>query len=59
MRDKCKGCYYARWVNVGVGGEMMLACEYILNEYKKRPCKPGASCTVYRPRKKWRGGRWV
>jgi hypothetical protein len=57
MRSKCERCYYSRMVNVGANGQMMLACEYILHEYERRPCKPGAECTVYRPRRGWRRER--
>ena len=50
MRDKCNKCFYSCPVNVGEDCEMMRACVYILIRGEKRPCKPGAACTVYEPR---------
>jgi len=49
MADKCKTCIFSSEVNVGEDGEMLRACTYILYHGKRRPCKPGKDCTVYRP----------
>lgn len=49
MKDKCAGCRYSVSVDMGDGGEMLRACVYILRHGERRPCPPGADCTVYRP----------
>jgi hypothetical protein len=58
MRDKCRSCVYGGMVNVGQEGEMMWACQYILQEYERRPCRPGKECTVYQPRRRGRKKIW-
>ena len=59
MRDKCNNCRYSCQVNVGEDSEMLRACVYILVRAEHRPCKPGADCTVYEPRKGWRSAQWL
>ena len=44
---KCRSCKYARQVSVGIDGEMLSACIYIILAGKHRPCPPGEECTVY------------
>lgn len=37
----CKGCGHYR------GGNGLYICEYLLDEGRKRPCKPGKGCTCH------------
>lgn len=43
----CAGCFHWRgW------SENSICCNYIFDEDRRRPCPPGAECTVKRPRGK-------
>lgn len=37
----CEGCFYWRSLN-----ENLSACNYFLDTGTRRPCEPGAGCTV-------------
>ena len=45
----CEGCRYSVPIYMGDGDELMDCCVYILRAGRKRPCMPGAECTVYEP----------
>ena len=46
-RTGCEGCRYSVPIYMGDGDELMDCCVYILRTGRKRPCIPGAGCTVY------------
>ena len=46
-RTGCEGCRYCVPIYIGDGDELLSCCVYILRTGRKRPCKPGAGCTVY------------
>ena len=46
-RVGCEGCRYCVPIYIGDGDELLNCCVYILRKGSKRPCKPGAECTVY------------
>ena len=48
-RTGCRGCRFSVPLYIGDGDELMNCCVYILRTGKKRPCMPGAGCTVYEP----------
>lgn len=45
LHKECDGCKYLRSL-YGKGVEGPQVCHYILEKHKKRPCPPGAECTV-------------
>ena len=47
--SKCGRCVWSTWVNMGEEGEFLRACVYILHHGRRRPCPPGAGCTVFEP----------
>lgn len=49
MCNKCNKCLYSCPVDLGDNCEMLRACVYILLHGERRPCPPGAACTVYEP----------
>ena len=50
--SNCKSCVYSCPVDFGSSGNPHTACVYILHTGKRRPCRPGEECTVYKPRQK-------
>ena len=46
-RAGCEGCRYCMPIYIGDGDELLSCCVYILRTGRKRPCKPGAECTVF------------
>ncbi len=50
-RSRCASCRYAWEADVGLEGEMLRACLYILRAGRRRPCPPGRGCTVYERRR--------
>lgn len=46
-RAGCEGCRCCVPIYIGDGDELLNCCVYILRTGHKRPCKPGAECTVY------------
>ena len=48
--NRCAGCRHSCLVDVGLEGEMLRACLYILQRGKKRPCPSGDGCTAYERR---------
>jgi len=54
--DRCRGCRYSFYADVGEEGAMLRACEYILQRGERRPCPPGEKCTVFEPRRGRKGG---
>ena len=46
---KCDGCFYYRSLN-----NTDWYCTYIFEEGRRRPCPPGAECTVKITKKEWR-----
>jgi len=53
MRKFCKDCSYFH----GQFDENC-CCNYIFEEGHRRPCPPGAQCTVKKPRERARRMRW-
>ena len=48
--NRCVDCRYSCMVDVGLEGEMLRACLYILQKGEKRPCPSGDGCTAYERR---------
>ena len=48
-RTGCRGCRFSIPLYIGDGDELLNCCVYILRTGKKRPCIPGAGCSVYEP----------
>lgn len=42
----CEGCRFSIPIYIGDGDELLNCCVYILRTGRKRPCIPGAECTV-------------
>lgn len=49
MGEKCRECRFSSEVNIGIDGEMLHACVYILHRFEARPCGADAECTVFEP----------
>ena len=45
----CSNCFYSWKANVFDGGQIW-ACDYIGIENRRRPCKAGPGCTVFKPK---------
>ena len=45
----CEGCRFSSPIYMGDRDELMKCCVYILRTGRKRPCIPGAGCTVREP----------
>lgn len=54
MKDKnhpCSGCGHYRGLENNSNQNKVMACLYILDTKKKRPCTAGAGCTEYTKRR--------
>ena len=48
--DRCAGCRYSGWMDMGDDGRMLRGCVYILRRGTRRPCPAGEGCTAYEPK---------
>ena len=49
---KCRRCFYSGPVNINIDNRKLYSCDYYLITGNRRPCPPGAACTVYNPDRK-------
>ena len=54
--NPCSTCYYSWLTAFGPKVDPVWACDYILKEQRRRPCKYGPGCTVYKPKEPDRVG---